>query len=201
MDGQGLNSVRPLTSPGEINIFNELRRRIPGWAQVLPVYGVIVIMVYAWTLLWFFWRVPGWLYYLNVAEILTALAYELASNLAESLLVLCAPLLLALVLPGKWFRDVFVARGAALCIAALGYMMLLAYQFNNKDSYPGAFLKPSTLVLVLIGIGALVYLCGRIPPVRRLLEVLADRLSIFAYILVPLSMLSTLVVIVRVLIG
>ncbi len=174
-----------------------IRRRVPSWAQVIPVYGVIVIMVYAWTLLWFFWKVPGWLYYLNVGEILSTLAYEFASNFAESLIVLCVPLLLALVLPRKWFRDVFIARGAALCMSALGYMMLLAYQFNDKDTYPAAFLKPWTLLLVLIGIAMVVYLSGRVALLRKVLEALADRLSIFAYILVPLSLISLLVVIIR----
>jgi hypothetical protein len=162
---------------------------------------VIVLMVYAWTLLWFFWKVPGWLYYLNGGEILTALAYSLATNLAESLVTLCGPLFLALVLPAKWFRDVFVARGASLCMAGLGYLMFLAYQFNDKSSYPAAILEPWVVLLVAAGIGVLVYLCGRVRLLRRAIEALADRLSIFAYILAPLSAISLLIVIIRSLVG
>src|SRR5690242_16356711 len=85
-----------------------IRTRIPSWAQIIPVYGVIVLMVYTWTLMAFFYKVPSWSYYLNAGEILTLLAYSLATNLAETLLVLCGPLLVALILPRRWFRDVFI---------------------------------------------------------------------------------------------
>ncbi len=162
---------------------------------------MIVLIIYAWTLLWFFWKVPGWLFYLHVGEILTTLAYALANNFAESLVAICGPLFLALILPTKWVRDVFIARGASLCIAGLGYLILLAYQFNDKDTYPSAYLKPLTLLLVATAIAALVYLCGRVRPLRKGLEVLADRASIFAYIMAPLSIVSLVVVVVRSLMG
>ena len=162
---------------------------------------MIVLIVYAWTLLWFFWKVPGWLYYLNVGEILTTLAYALANNFAESLVVICGPLLLALILPTKWFRDVFIARAASLCIAGLVYLILLAYQFNDKDTYPSAYLNPLTLLLVATAIAGLVYLCGRVTPLRKAMEVMADRASIFAYIMAPLSIVSLVVVVVRSLLG
>ena len=158
-------------------------------------------MIYAWTLLWFFWKVPSWLGFLHIGEILTELAYSLATNFVESLLVLCGPLLLALLLPKKWFHDVFIARGTALCIAGLAYMMYLANQFTDKSGYPTESLRPTTLLLVAAGIAVLVYVCGRIGMVRKVLEALADRISIFVYILTPLSLLSLLVVIVRSLIG
>ncbi len=172
-------------------------RRMPSWSQIIPVYGVIVIMIYAWTLLWFFWKVPSWLYFLNVGEILTELAYSLATNFLESLLVLLGPVLLALLLPRKWFYDVFIARGTSLCIAGLAYMMFLANQFNDKTGYPSASLEVRTLLLVAAGIAVLVYICGRIALVRKILEAVADRISIFVYILAPLSILSLLIVVVR----
>ncbi len=176
-------------------------RRLPGWPQIIPVYGVIVLMVYSWTLLWFFWKVPSWLFFLNAGEILTNLAYVLATNLAESLVVACGPLFLALVLPKKWFHDVFIARGASLSIAGLGYMMFLAEQFQNNSDYPSTSLHAWTVALAAAGIALLVYLCGQSAVLRRIIEFVADRVSIFVYILTPLSILSLLVVIARSLIG
>ena len=176
---------------------NFFSRRIPPVAQILPVYAVIVLIVYTWTLLWFFWKVPGWLYFLNAGEILTELAYNLTVNFAESLVVLCGPLFLAIVLPRRWFYDVFVARGASLVMAVLGYMMFLADQFKNKSDYPTLSLQLWTVLLALAGIAVLVYLFGRFAVLRRIVEFIADRATIFVYILVPLSLLSLLVVIVR----
>ena len=98
---------------------SSILKRFPTRAQILPVYAVIAFIVYAWALLWFFWKLPGWLYFLNIDSIFSALTYVLATNLLESVVVLCGPLALAVVLPSRWFRDVFVARGSSLCIAGL----------------------------------------------------------------------------------
>ena len=175
--------------------------RLPRWAQIIPVFGVILIIIYTWTLIWFFWEVPSWLYYLRIGEVLVLLAYTLATNFAESLLVLCGPLLLALALPPKWFRDVFVARGAALSIAGLGCLIFLARQFTDKDAYPGFWLRLPILLAAAVGLAALVYLCGRVRLLRTAVEAVAERVSIFAYILAPLSVISVLVVGLRLLIG
>ena len=172
-------------------------KRIPSWGQVAPVYAVIVLMVYAWTIVWFFWKLPSWLFFLNAGEIAIAFAYALATNLLESLVVLCAPLFMSLALPKKWFYDLFVARGAALALSGLAYMMYLANQFKTKDDYPSLTLKPWTLGLAVAGILVIVYLAGRLNLFRKLLEVLADRAIIFLYISLPLSLIALVVVIFR----
>ncbi len=161
------------------------------------MYGTIAIVVYAWTLMRFFWQLPSWLYFLNGGEILGALAYLLVVNFAESLVFVCGPLLLALILPKRWFHDVFVARGTALSLSTLGCMMLLAEQFNNFRDYPQLDLPVWWVLVAAAGIAALVYLCGRIGLLRKALEAVAERASIFVYLLVPLSLLAALLVIIR----
>ncbi len=168
--------------------------RFPRWRQILPVYAVIAFIVYAWTLLWFFWKLPGWMFFLGIGNIVSALAYALVVNLAESLLVLGAVLGLAWVLPSRWFRDVFVARGAALCIAGLGYLMFLADRFKDKMSYPALPLAAWTVPAALAALALVVYLCGRFGVVRKALEGIADSATIFLYILVPASLLSLIVI-------
>ncbi len=175
--------------------------RFPSWAQIIPVYGVIAIILYTWTLFWFFWKVPSWLYFLNMGEILTMLAYSFAVNFAESLAVLCGPLFLALILPKPWFRDVFVARGVSLSIAGLGYMIFLANQFTSKNAYPTLSLQSWTVLLALSAIAAVAYIGGRFALVRKILESVADRVSIFAYVLGPLSAIALLTVVIRSLVG
>ncbi len=171
--------------------------RFPRWAQIVPVYGVIAFILYAWTLMWFFWKLPGWMFFLGIGNILSALAYALATNLAESLIVLASVVGLAWVLPGRWFRDVFVARGAALGIAGLGYMMFLTYEFRDKMAYPKLDLPSWTVPAALAAIALVVYACGRFGVVRGVLEAIADRATIFVYILVPASLLSVVVILIH----
>jgi hypothetical protein len=185
----------------QADAIHTLRKRFPSWSQVLPVLGVIMLMIYTWTLMRFFWKLPSWLYFLNGEEILTMLAYSLVTNFAESLAVLCGPLFLALALPRAWFGDLFVARGGALSIAGLGYMMFLGEQFNNYVEYPTLSLPTWTVLLALAGIALLVYLFGRIGWLRKLLEEVAERASIFAYILAPVSGIAMLAIVVRILLS
>ena len=170
---------------------------MPSRAQLAQVFALIVLMVYGWTIVWFSYKVPSWLYFLNLGEITTVFAYSLATNLAESLAVLCGPVALSLLLPRKWFHDVFVARAGTLAIAGLAYMMYVASQFTSKDGYPSLTLKPWSLALVLVLIVALVYAAGRIQLLRRIVEGVADRATILLYVYLPLSILALLVVMFR----
>lgn len=169
-------------------------------SQIVPVYATIVLVLYGWTILWFFWQYPGWLYFLNIGEILVVLAYSLATNFVESLIVLLVPIFVAFVLPRKWFADAFIARGVALVLPVLGYLIYLAYQPHTENfDYPNEALNLAPLVLV--GTLLLVFLAGRLGPMRKVLEDLADRAIISTYISIPFSILALLIVITRLILG
>lgn len=174
-----------------------ISKRIPGWGQIAPVYAVIVLILYSWTILSFLWLVPGWLYYLKAGEIVTVFTYASATNLVESLAVLCVCLLPRILLPGEWFRDTFVARGSALAMSGLGYLMYVAFQYRNKSGYPEFALSLWSLALGAVIILLVVYAAGRFDHVRRGIEGLADRATIFLYVSVPVSVISLAVVAVR----
>jgi hypothetical protein len=172
-------------------------RRVPDWKQIVAVYAVIVLMIYSWTILWFYWKLPSWLHFLNAGEILTVGAYALATNLLESATVLCALVVASLILPRRWLSDSFVARGTALAVSGVGYMMYIDYQFKTKDDYPDLVLKPWSLAVALVAVLLIAVLSGRIAIVRKALELIADRATIFVYIFIPLSILALLAVVVR----
>jgi hypothetical protein len=89
-----------------------------------------------------------------------------------------------------------VARGVSLSILALGLMMVIANQFRSRDDYPAALIHWSPVLLVLIG--GVVYFLGNEPRVSRLLEFFADRAIIFLYISIPISIISLVIVLFRV---
>jgi hypothetical protein len=165
-------------------IFN----RIPKWAQIAPVYAVIVLVVYSWMLISFFWVYPSWLRFLNLGEILNVLAYSLVNSFLESLAVVIVPVIVAIVLPSKWFYDAFVARSLALILPGLGYMMYIAFQFQEKLDYPSAALDWAPVVLAATLL--LVFIVGRVQLLRKVLEGFADRATIFLFLSIPASVLS-----------
>ncbi len=173
-----------------------LLKRLPKPDQLFPVYATGVVLIYSWSLLWFFWKIPSWLFYLQFGEILTSFAYILATNFLESLLVVAVPVLVGLILPRKWFLEAFIARGVTLVASALVYIMYIDYRFPAKDAPPEHLLTvrtPQVLVVTLV----LVFLAGRLPFLRRLIETLAERATVFLFFSIPVSLIAVLVVLVR----
>ena len=173
----------------------DISNRIPKQKEILPVYAIIVLMIYGWTILKFNYNVPGWLYFLNIGEMMSIFAYSMTVNLLESMIVLLGVIAVGVVLPKKWFADAFIARGVSLSILALGLMMYIADQFNTKEYYPADIIRWLPAVLILIGL--VIYFLGRVPFARKAIEFFADRAIIFLYISIPVSALSLIVVLIR----
>lgn len=153
------------------------------------------MMVYGWTIFKFSYYVPSWLYFLNVGEILTILAYSVVVNFLESIFILLIVILVSVLLPRKWFAELFITRGSSLSILLLGLMMYVANQFTTKEYYPTEIIHWLPGILILIGI--LVYYISQVHFLRTVVEMFADRAIIFLYISIPVSALSFIVVVVR----
>jgi len=171
------------------------KNRLPRLAQIYPVYAIIVILVYGWTLYWSFWKLTSWMDFLTLGEIAAIYCYLLATNLLESLLALLGVVMVSLILPPKWFREVFVIRASVLAASVLISFMVFESHFKAPAEY---FHKlPIYLIPIILLGGILAFLAGWIPIIRKGVEILAENAVIFLYISLPLSLLSLIIVIGR----
>jgi hypothetical protein len=169
--------------------------RLPSMGQLTAVYGVIVFMVYGWTIYWYLWKLPSWLYFLTLGELLVTFSYAMVVNLIESLLVLLLPVLLSLLLPYHWFRERFVAQGVILVILLLiALMNYLNIIIGLQGFPPGLGLMALGAIIV---IAFLIFLVGRVGLLRKVVEEIGNRATIFIYIFLPISVLSIFVVLIR----
>ena len=185
------------------DVFNRLTKwftgRIPGTQNILAVYAVIVTMIYSWTLITSFYKLPSWLFYLTVGQILSMYAYFFLANLLESLIVLAGVLLLDFTIfaPLK-NRQEFQARSIVVVLIVLSSSMarlLLFKSFEASETFIDGELT-WWLLTVVIGLFLAVVLPWN-KMIRGFLEGLAERFSIFVYLYIPLSLISIVVVIVR----
>lgn len=172
-----------------------VRNRFPSLQENLQVYAVIVAFLYTWTILWLFWELPSWLNFLTVGEVLPVFAYALATNFLESLLVLAGLNLVCFFLPQDWFHTSFVPRSFLLVGFGLGYLMVFISLFRKEAEHPTGLLVGSLVIFLLLIPFSMLF--GRIPIVKNLAESISDRLTIFVYLLVPLSLLSILFIVLR----
>ena len=173
-----------------------LKSRLPASSAIFPVFAVISFLVYGWTLVIFFWKIPSWLMFLTLDEIFANLAYALAAALLESLVILGLFLLVSILLPAAMMKDVFVTRGTVAALIGLGSIMLYMYRFSEVGY---SFLDDlllwtlSSLALTLL----LTFLAPRLNFIVRLAAWISDRVTVFVYLFLPISLISLLVVIYR----
>jgi hypothetical protein len=175
-----------------------MRNRLPPLTQILPVYAVIAFVVYGWTIILVFWKLPSWLFFLHGGEIVAILSYSFLLNLLESLIVLIGLLGLCWLLPARLLRDDFNVRGAALALVLLVSIMLHLWVYNNSDlreAFIRSLLPWWGVTLALAAV--LVWWASRTAWLRRGLLELSDRLVVFLYIFVPMSLISLVIVIIR----
>jgi hypothetical protein len=173
-----------------------VRQRLPAFGSILSVFAVIAFLVYGWTMVVFLWKLPAWVLSLTLGEIMVVFAYSMTSALLESLVFLGLLLLAAFILPTAWLRDEFVPRGTFAAIVGLGSTMLYMYQYSVVGyDFLNDLIAWTAAGIVLTVLAAVV--AGRVCFLVRAAEWLSDQLTVFLFLLLPLSLISLLVVLYR----
>jgi hypothetical protein len=170
--------------------------RVPTYRESLLVFAVCAFAVYNWSLLQFSEKVPGWLFYLTIWDVLGILAYSLVFALLESGLVVGALWLLAAILPTRFLRERFVAVGVIVVLVTAAFAILA----HLNDNLFRQSSLPMLLLWGLIYLGTIAiasFLLARSGRLQSLAMALAERLSVLLIIYLPVSLLSLIVVVVR----
>jgi hypothetical protein len=172
-------------------------RRFPTISVTLPVYAVIAVPIFGWTITSWLWKLPSWLNFLTPGEITSLFFYAMLTAFVESVLVCGVLLLLSFLLPSQMFRDQFIVRGTWLALGlAISIFGNGIWRGMTRFTYAEISLTVWS-VLSLIVIVLLTFISAKVRFMVRAAEWLSDRLTIFLYILIPLSVISIVVVILR----
>jgi hypothetical protein len=182
------------------DIKQSIRSKFPTSQEIIPVFSSITFIFFSWSIYRMFWQVPSLLYYLSVWDVLILAAYVVSFALFESLVVLGFVLFLAFILPGRYLKDKFTIQGSLLVfLLGLGAVVLqrkigLIYKLEIWQilAYPVLAL----IALIILTVTA-AYIFNRFTRLARLATSLADRMTVFAYIYVPVGLLGLAVVIWR----
>ncbi len=174
-----------------------LRTRLPQFRQVIAVFAVTAFLVYGWTLYRMLQKLPSWLLYLDLRRILSNFSYALVLNFLECLLVTGLIIALGIILPRKFFADIFVSSGSLLSILGLGYLMYLALRVGQSKA--NIFPWETFMFVPLVGliILALAFLLPRVLIVRRILDDFSDRSIILLYLIIPLTVVGAGIILVN----
>jgi hypothetical protein len=174
------------------------RSKLPTKRESVLLFAACAFLVYGWTIVVYFWEVPGWQKYLGAWEIATILAYALTSALVESLVLSSVFIVLRVVLPTPVFRDRFVAKAATMVLmnalwAILLHLMILSDQILTW-TLGRYFLCAVVYLLSLVFSWLFVHLSEFF---AARIEAVVDRVTALLYFYVPLSVFGILVVVGR----
>jgi hypothetical protein len=174
-----------------------MSNRWPVSKDIISVYAVTASLIQLWTINVSFEQLPSWASFLNLNEILAVFAYRIAESFVECLLVLCVLLSISFILPPRFFRDVFAVRGTAFVLCSLGSLILFWNRFEND---PGPVMAEytqiwtaGTILLACI----ITYVSAKIPVISDFLEWISERMVVFLYIFVPISIVSFITILIR----
>lgn len=170
-------------------------KKIPKLEEIAPVYAVIVMMIYPWTLTRFLWKLSSWILFASVGDLAALFAYMVVVNLVESILVLLVPLVMSIILPHRWFYDRFKTRSISLVLFGLGFLVYLNRNLHADSPFPLTLVR--WIPMAAIAILGLVFLVDQVGFLRKVLEEVANRLTVFLYISIPISAIALLVILVR----
>jgi hypothetical protein len=172
------------------------RDRFPSRRDVLLVFAACAFPVHVWAIISMLWEFPAWILILTPWNMAGVIAYTLAFALLESLTILFGLLVLAIVLPGRWFRDSFVALSTMAVFVTTGWAILAHYNDVALQTWSiKSFLLWAGVYLVSLGFSYA--LVQRFTKLGKLMVSLADRLLILAYLYLSLDVLSVAVIAVR----
>ena len=170
----------------------------PPFKAILPVYALIVFLTYGWSLAVTFWKIPSWLLYMRLGDLAIAFCYIFVVNFVESAIFLIGLLGVGLILPARFLRNRFAAGGTLLAFLLPASAMLHLALYANADLREAfIFSLPvwwgGTFILAAIGL----WLAVRSKTFENVLTGLADRMIVFLYLFLPLTLIALLVVIGR----
>jgi hypothetical protein len=182
------------------NLIQKAACKLPSKSEITPVFSTIVFVFFSWSLYRMFWQVPSWLYYLNVWDVLILAAYVVSFALFESLVVLVFLLFLAFILPAKYLKDNFITQGSwfifLLGVSAVALQRKIGVIYKLEIWQIIVYPVIALIVLIILTVAA-AYIFKRYSRIARLVTNLADRMTVFAYIYVPIGLLGLAVVIWR----
>jgi hypothetical protein len=174
-------------------------RQLPDRQSILSVYAVIVTLVYSWTLFTSFYKLPSWMFYLTISQILSVYAYSLSMDLVESILALAGVLFLESTLfLALRKRDEFQSRSILVVLVVLISFMLRLALFQTFEDIEGFLSGELIWWAITLPLGMLLAVFApKSRKVRNILEGIAEHTTVFLYIYLPLSFISLIVVIAR----
>jgi hypothetical protein len=171
--------------------------RLPSAKDIIPVYAIVAFLIQMWTISVFIKQLATFSSFLSLNEVLAIFAYRIAESFLECLLVVGILITVAFLLPPKFFRDAFAVRGSAFAVVLLGSVIVFWQRFATDPGVLMAdYIRIWTMCTLLFAC-LVSYVSTKSRALSAFLDWVSDRMIVFLYVLLPLSVASLILVLIR----
>ncbi len=152
--------------------------------------------VFAWAIFSYLYAFPGFVLRLTTWDLIGTASYTLAFALIESFIVTLPFMLLAIILPARWFKDRLVVLTAIIVIITSIWMMYANYWIINLAEWDWAQNLP-ILALYLLSLAIPIGLAWRYKRIEELVQVIVQRVAVLVYVYTALACLGIIIILIR----
>lgn len=173
-------------------IGNIVKKRIPDRTELRLVFGVIVFLVFSWSIWKFLYGLPSQLLSTYWVDIVLHFLTLMVTALIESIITIIGILLLGFLLPVKCFRDGFPYKGFVTLLVLTGMIMWVRRVFVHDDYFPSVdVLYVGGAIFFAAWVSSLV-LFHYVKPLQRFVLFVEGQVEVFLWLYVPLGIVGFL---------
>jgi hypothetical protein len=174
--------------------------RLPPKKEVWIVLLSIIFPVHFWAMIVFLRELPSYLFRMKIWDILGVLAYTQLIALVDSLLLLMTMLILAFLLPRKWFLAHFSAQALVLAYT----LILIILPLHILDLLPEnlAFIGTPAFIIIWAVVLSMICLVLSVKiihseKVENACHAFQDKISVVSLVYLAISLTGLLIIIGR----
>jgi len=149
-----------------------------------------------WALISYFYAVPGFVLRFSIWELIGTASYILSFALIESIVILLPFVLLAAILPARFFKNHFAALASSIILVSSAWVMVANYRDIDFSEWDWVQFFPF-LLLYLVSIALPIILIFHFKRVEQIIQAIIRQVSVLGYAYVALACISVVIVIIR----
>jgi len=169
----------------------------PSMKQIILVYSIRVFLTYSWVIMLFFYDLPRLNLFLAPFELFAVFSYSIVFAFIDSILFSGILLILSIFIYRKYLIEKYVPVMGSIAIISYLWIGALRIMYQPKLLNNLVWIDDPFLIWIIISLASTIsigFVAYRSTQLQNILHLFADKVQVFLYIYLPLSIICIFIV-------
>jgi hypothetical protein len=190
------SSLARIACPRDPQGLSCLRNRFPSREDSLYVFAVCALPVFAWAIFSYLYAFPEFVLRMSIWDLVGTASYTLAYALLESLVITVPLILMAAILPARFFKHHFVAFSSVIVIVSSIWIMYANYHLIDFSDWDLSEIL-RVLLIYLLSLAIPIALILRYNRIEQIVQAIVQRVAVLVYIYAGLACIGFIIILAR----